>query len=173
MHYDDISAVQAIEQQIFPAPWPRNAYASELSQNRNAQYITLRRDDEIVGYAGLWKVVNEAHVTTIGVRSEDHGKGYGRGLFASLILHAYALEAHWMTLEVRPSNMPAITLYESFNFKVIGRRRGYYTDSGEDAIVMWSGLLHAPQFKANFARRDEGLTVSGLGTLPSPGYPAG
>ena len=99
MRHQDIPTVQAIEREIFLSPWPRNAYATELAQNRQASYVVLREDGDLVGYAGLWKVVHEAHVTTIGVRSRDQGKGYGKTLFAALILRSYELGARWMTLE--------------------------------------------------------------------------
>src|SRR5437879_2981375 len=162
MREDDIPAVQTIERDIFPTPWPRNAYHRELSQNRQAQYIVMRQDNEIVGYGGLWKVGDEAHVTTIGVRASDQGRGYGRALFAALIARAYALEARWITLEVRNGNDHAIRLYEAFGFKVIGRRRGYYTDNGEDAIVMWSDSIHAPAFKRNLTRMLAGIDLPGV-----------
>ena len=172
MSAGDISTIQAIEREIFPSPWPRNAYASELTQNRQASYIVLRRDQEIVGYGGLWKVQDEAHVTTIGVRAADQGRGYGRALFTALIQRAFHLDARWVTLEVRCSNDRAIALYEQFGFKAIGRRRGYYTDNGEDAIIMWSDSIHAPVFKSRFRAIVESLAIAGMGAPPSEEYPA-
>ena len=65
MRHDDIATVQQIEREIFLSPWPRNAYASELSQNRQAFYLVLRQGGVIIGYAGVWRVAHEAHVTTI------------------------------------------------------------------------------------------------------------
>lgn len=166
MNLDDIAAVRVIERQVFPTPWPRNAYSTELSQNRNASYVVLRRDQEVIGYAGVWQVGSECHVTTIGVRAADQGRGYGKALFIALLTRAYAMRAQWMTLEVRAANTGAILLYESFGFKTIGRRRGYYTDDGEDALVMWSDSLHAPRFKSLLRTRADGVGVDGLGVLP-------
>ena len=151
MREDDIPEVQAIERQIFPTPWPRNAY-----------YLVLRRDEEIVGYAGLWKMSDEAHITTVGVRANQQGKGYGHALMAALIQRAYQLGSRWLTLEVRPSNDVAVRLYEKFGFKVIGRRRGYYTDNNEDAIVMWSDSIQAPGFKKRFNEILQTLEIEGL-----------
>jgi [ribosomal protein S18]-alanine N-acetyltransferase len=171
MRYDDISSVQAIERDIFPSPWPRNAYAAELSQNRQASYIVLRHDGQLVGYAGIWRVAHEAHVTTIGVRAKDQGKGYGKALFAALLQRAYAMNAHWVTLEVRSTNDTAMRLYERFLFRAIGRRRGYYTDNGEDAVIMWSDSIHAPLFKRNFAQILSGIDVPGVGGAPPMEFP--
>jgi len=151
MREEDIPEVQAIERQIFPTPWPRNAY-----------YRELHRDEEIVGYAGLWKMSDEAHITTVGVRANQQGKGYGHALMAALIQRAYQLGSRWLTLEVRPSNDVAVRLYEKFGFKVIGRRRGYYTDNNEDAIVMWSDSIQAPGFKKRFNEILQTLEIEGL-----------
>ena len=171
MRHADIPTVQTIEREIFLSPWPRNAYASELSQNRQAHYIVLRQGGEIVGYGGLWKVVHEAHVTTVGIRARDQGRGYGTALFAALVQRSYELGARWMTLEVRASNERAIRLYERFGFLSIGRRRGYYTDNGEDAVIMWSDSLHAPAFKRRFTELLAGVEVAGIGGPPHPEYP--
>lgn len=171
MREDDIPLVQAIEREVFLTPWPKNAYHRELAQNRQASYIVLRQDGQIVGYGGLWKVLDEAHVTTIGVRASDQHKGHGRALLTALIQRAYTLGARWVTLEVRNSNDHAIRLYEAFGFKCIGRRRGYYTDNGEDAIIMWSDSIHAPAFKRNFVQMLGSVDVSGLNGTPLPDYP--
>jgi ribosomal-protein-alanine N-acetyltransferase len=153
----DIPAIQAIEKEIFLTPWPRNAYRRELVQNRLATYIVLRVEDQIAGYAGLWRMRDEAHVTTVGVRKRDQGKGYGEALMLALIEQAYIADAKWVTLEVRASNHGAMALYEKLGFKIIGRRRGYYTDDGEDAIVMWSDSLQAPAFLERFHRLRDAL----------------
>jgi len=167
----DIPAVQAIEREIFLSPWPRNAYASELTQNRQAHYIVLRDGAEIIGYGGLWKVVHESHITTVGVRAQSQHQGYGTALFAALIQRSYELGARWITLEVRAGNAHAIRLYERFGFRAIGRRRGYYTDNGEDAVIMWSDSLHAPSFKRRFADILRGIDIVGMGPPPAPDYP--
>ncbi|MFN2463421.1 MAG: ribosomal protein S18-alanine N-acetyltransferase [Candidatus Dormibacteria bacterium] len=150
MRLEDIPAIQEIEREVFLTPWPRNAYRRELVQNRMASYLVIRDGDEIVGYAGLWKMHDEAHVTTIGVRRRDQGRGFGLALMLALIDRAFAIEARWVTLEVRASNYGAMALYEKLGFKVIGRRRGYYTDDGEDAVVMWSDSLMAPAFQQRY-----------------------
>ena len=159
MNEADVPAVQVIEREIFSTPWPRNAYFRELASRHSAHYITLKREGEsgvapptgdIVGYAGMWRMYDEAHVTTIGVRQDLQHQGYGRILFAALVQAAYDMGAKWVTLEVRTSNDNAMRMYENFSFKVIGRRKGYYTDNGEDAIVMWSDSIYAPRFRKAF-----------------------
>ena len=171
MQTDDIAVVQAIERDIFPSPWPKNAYAMELAQNRQAYYVVLRDSGEIIGYGGLWRMAHEAHVTTIGVRADRQHQGFGTVLFAALVQRSYELGARWITLEVRASNDHAINLYERFGFTAIGRRRGYYTDNGEDAVIMWSDQIHAPRFKTHYTELLRSIDVPGVGKAPSPEYP--
>jgi ribosomal-protein-alanine N-acetyltransferase len=162
MRESDVATVQEIEREIFTTPWPRNAYYRELASRSSAHYVVLRQegltdapprfhapelDATIVGYGGMWRMYDEAHVTTIGVRRDLHHQGYGRILFAGLVQAAYDMGAKWVTLEVRTTNDNAMHMYEGFGFKVIGRRKGYYTDNGEDAIVMWSDSIHSPRFR--------------------------
>ena len=165
MREGDIATVQEIEREIFATPWPRNAYYRELASRSSAHYVILRQegvvekpegffaeglDPSIIGYGGMWRMYDEAHVTTIGVRRDQQRGGYGRIVFAALVQAAYDLGAKWITLEVRTSNENAQRMYENFGFKVIGRRRGYYTDNGEDAIVMWSDSIYSPRFRKAF-----------------------
>src|SRR3977135_745068 len=99
----DVPTVQEIERHIFTTPWPRNAYYRELSSRNTAYSIVLRREhddgSEIVGYGGMWRMYDEAHVTTIGVRRDLHHGGYGRILFAGLVQAAYDMCAHVVTLD--------------------------------------------------------------------------
>lgn len=171
MQIQDIPDVRAIEIEVFPSPWPGNAYHRELTGNRSAHYQCLWREDQIAAYGGLWVVGEEAHVTTIGVRRSEQGQGVGRTMFCALVNRAYELGANFISLEVRPSNEVAIHLYDSFGFRILGRRRGYYTDNGEDALVMWSDLIHAPHFKAHFLQVAGALEAEGLGPLPDLGWP--
>jgi ribosomal-protein-alanine N-acetyltransferase len=176
MREADVPAVQEIERRIFTTPWPRNAYYRELASRNSAYYIVLRRETDqgpvIIGYGGMWRMYDEAHVTTIGVREDLQHQGYGRIVFAGLVQAAYDLGAKWVTLEVRASNANAIRMYEGYGFKVIGRRKGYYTDNGEDAIVMWSDSIYAPTFRRTFQRNLDRIEadVRGLRRQP-PGGP--
>ncbi|MDQ6743128.1 MAG: ribosomal protein S18-alanine N-acetyltransferase [Candidatus Dormibacteraeota bacterium] len=163
MREADVPTVQEIERRIFSTPWPRNAYYRELSSRNSAYYVVLHRETdrgvETVGYGGMWRMYDEAHVTTIGVRHDAQHQGYGRIIFAGLVQAAYDMGAKWVTLEVRASNDNAMRMYENFGFKVIGRRKGYYTDNGEDAIVMWSDSIYSPRFRKAFEANLERIEV--------------
>ena len=179
MKEGDVATVQEIEREIFVTPWPRNAYYRELASRSSAHYVVLRQegivesppghmsssdfDPTIVGYGGMWRMYDEAHVTTIGVRRDLQHRGYGRILFAGLIQAAYDMGAKWVTLEVRTSNENAMHMYEAFSFKVIGRRKGYYTDNGEDAIVMWSDSIHSPRFRRAYEASLERIEAEVIG----------
>jgi len=95
----------------------------------------------IIGFAGMWNLYDEAHVTTIGVRPEHRGRGLGELLFIAMIDEAIRRRVNWVTLEVRVSNVSAQALYQKYGFTVQGRRPRYYSDNNEDALIMWSASL--------------------------------
>jgi len=141
MTLDDIDAVQEVERSSFPVPWPANAFRHELTQNRNARYVVARSGDGIVGYAGLWLMVDEAHITTFAVHPDHRRLRIGERLLQRLFEIAVAMSAEWLTLEVRASNLPAQRLYEKYGFRRAGVRRRYYSDNNEDALIMWTERL--------------------------------
>lgn len=136
MRSDDVAAVHDIERLSFSTPWPAHAFEQELRGNRLARYVVARVADRPVGFGGLWLMVDEAHITTIGVHPDWRRQGIGRQLVLALADLAIAIGARRMTLEVRASNEAAQALYRDFGFEVAGRRPRYYTDDGEDALVM-------------------------------------
>lgn len=145
----DLPAVCAIEQDSFASPWPRNAYESELAHNRSAVYVVARSEmGAVVGYAGMWVIFDEAHVTTLAVDLLHRRAGIGSRLLLALIDAAVARGARWLTLEVRPSNTDALALYRKFGLREVALRRRYYSDNGEDAVVMWTGNLRDPEAQA-------------------------
>ncbi len=107
-------------------------------------------ENRIVGFAGMWIVCDEAHITTIGVAPEYRGQGLGEWLLVHLIEEAIARHARWLTLEVRVSNEPAQTLYRKYGFSVQGTRKRYYSDDNEDAYIMWSPSLREQEYVARF-----------------------
>ena len=141
MTVDDLGAVQEIEGESFTTPWPPHAYRSELETNRLAHYIVARYDDQLVGFAGMWLMVDEAHITTFAVRKTWRRQGVGERLLLALLDLAQARGAHEATLEVRPSNHPARRLYEKYGFALVGVRRRYYSDDNEDALILTTAAL--------------------------------
>jgi len=152
MKLEDISRVVEIERESFNTPWPRDAYTHELTENRLAAYLVARTDGDIVGYAGMWVILDEAHITTIAVDPAFRGQHIGERLLVGLIDAALGRGARWMTLEVRKSNATAQTLYKKYGFREIGARKGYYSDNREDAIVMWSGNLQERDYQHRLAK---------------------
>ena len=148
MTLDDVNAAHEIESLSFATPWPAYAFEQELRGNRLARYLVARSADALVGFAGIWMMVDDAHVTTISVHPEWRRRGVGRQLMRGLAELAVTLGARRLTLEVRPSNAGAQNLYREFGFEVVGRRPGYYSDDGEDALVMTTPDLDAPEMRA-------------------------
>ena len=111
----------------------------------------------IVGYAGIWVMTDEAHITTIASHPEARGQGVGEFLLVALIHRAMAIGARWMTLEVRASNAVAQNLYRKYTFKEMGVRRRYYSDNGEDALVMWTDALDSESFQTALDRNEPRL----------------
>ncbi len=141
MKLRDLDEVLEVEQQCFTTPWSRYAFICELRDNRFSHYIVARHDDSIIGYGGLWIVLDEAHVTNVGIIPEYRGRGIGETLMRTLIEIAKSNGAKQMTLEVRKSNYVAQNLYSKLGFEPRGIRRGYYIDDKEDAVIMWKDLF--------------------------------
>ncbi|MBI2782047.1 MAG: ribosomal protein S18-alanine N-acetyltransferase [Chloroflexi bacterium] len=151
MTFEDLPAVHAIEKASFAVPWPSDAYRSELTTNRLASYIVARAEDAIVGFAGLWVMVDEAHVTTFAVDPRWRRRGVGERLLLALLDLAVARRAREATLEVRLSNMPARRLYEKYGFRPVGIRPRYYSDNGEDALIMTTEPLESSAVRDRLA----------------------
>jgi [ribosomal protein S18]-alanine N-acetyltransferase len=153
MKVEDLPAIHVIERESFSTPWPPQAYRQELEHNRLAHYIVARCGDEVVGFAGMWLLVDEAHVTTFATRAGWRRHGIGARLLLALLDLAVARGAHEATLEVRPSNLPARHLYERYGFKVVGLRPRYYSDNNEDALIMTTEPLDTPSMRELIAAR--------------------
>jgi len=137
---EDAEAVANIERESFPTPWSREDFWREAS-NDFACYIVALDDAEIIGFGGCWISFEEAQVTNIALPPVQRGRGLGKALMARLMRAAAARGAERMTLEVRPSNTPALRLYEGLGFAAVGIRKKYYQDNDEDAILMWHTKL--------------------------------
>jgi ribosomal-protein-alanine N-acetyltransferase len=140
MRAEDLDEVLSIERASFSMPWSRGAFLYELQQNRVARCRVMREDGVIVGYLCVWEIADEIHITNVAVHPAHRRQGIARALLSGVLIEARARDLRLIVLEVRPSNREAIGLYESFGFRVTGRRRGYYYDTGEDALVMEARL---------------------------------
>ncbi|AQQ52155.1 ribosomal protein S18-alanine N-acetyltransferase [Planococcus lenghuensis] len=133
----DIGQVYAIELQSFTIPWTRDAFYHEVFYNDNALYLVAEADKRVVGYCGMWLILDEAHITNVAILPQERGKKLGEGLMRAAIQAAKEQGARHMTLEVRVSNETAQNLYRKLGFIEGGVRKRYYTDNYEDALVMW------------------------------------
>lgn len=151
---DDVPAVAELERLCFTSHWTESAFLSELG-NRAAYYNVALCGDLVVGYAGMWCIMDEAHITSLGVRADWRRQGIGERLLLDLLVEADRRYARRATLEVRRSNEAAIRLYEKYGFRAAAIRRGYYTDTNEDALILWIDDLHSPAIRAIMRRRVE------------------
>lgn len=141
MRLDHLDEVLAIENDSFPTPWLRHAFVYEILHNNVADYVVALNNEKVVGYCGMWIIVDEAHITNLAVRHDLRNKKIGSLLMKEMMRRAAQNGVKKMTLEVRPSNLAARHLYEKLGFKQFGLRRCYYMDNNEDAIIMWNHRL--------------------------------
>jgi ribosomal-protein-alanine N-acetyltransferase len=140
MQLDDIPDVLAIEHEAFTLPWTEEAFRNELTMNHFAKYMIMELNGQAIGYAGMWTIMDEAHITNIAVLEAYRGRKLGDKLLDELMQTAAYLGMDRMTLEVRVTNRIAQGLYEKKGFKPAGVRKGYYSDNNEDAVIMWADL---------------------------------
>jgi len=137
MERKDVSRVHEIECTCFRSPWSRLALMGEL-RNEVAHYLVMEVDGVICGYGGMWLLFEEAHVTNVAIMPEYRQSGRGRRLMLAMMLHAVKRGAEKMTLEVREGNTVAQQLYARLDFQQNGFRSGYYSDTGEGAMILWN-----------------------------------
>ena len=140
MRRADLDRVVEIERDSFAMPWSRGAFLYEIEQNRAARCWVCRGDGLIIGYLCLWEIADEIHITNVAVDRAQRRRGIGRFLLTQTLENARRRGVRTVFLEVRPTNTEARGLYEALGFHVIGRRKGYYFDTGEDALVMEAEL---------------------------------
>jgi len=143
-----LRAVLRIEAQVYPRPWSHSLFVSELALRSTRAYFVAKAGRDIVGYAGLMMSMSDGHVTTIAVDPSHHREGVGTRLLLALAREAIARDATALTLEVRLSNHGAQEMYKRFGFRPVGVRKGYYADTGEDALVMWAYDVREPAYAA-------------------------
>lgn len=136
----DLDEVLAIERASFPTPWSRESFLFEIEENPFAWNVVLREGRRVVAYACLWVVDLELKINNIAVHPGARRRGFGRRLLREVLERGRARGCVEAALEVRPSNDAARELYRSFGFRDVGRRKGYYQDTREDAILMSADL---------------------------------
>jgi ribosomal-protein-alanine N-acetyltransferase len=156
MTLDDVATIVRIERESFTSPWSEEAFRTELTQNLFARYMVMELGGIILGYGGMWIIVDEAHVTNIAVDERYRGRGLGERLLREMMRTAVWLGARRMTLEVRVSNDTAQSLYRKLGFEPSGLRPGYYSDNREDALIMWAELEPGADEAAGTAEFEEG-----------------
>lgn len=139
MTIDDVDEVYIVEEDCFVDPWSKDSIRKELKNNL-ARYLVAQLDNKIVGYVGVWFVVDEGHITNVAVHSDYRGKKIGDRLVKEMVELCKENNLIAMTLEVRASNTVAQNLYRKYGFKMGGIRKEYYSDNKEDAIIMWNQL---------------------------------
>jgi ribosomal-protein-alanine N-acetyltransferase len=161
-----LRSVLRIEGQVYPRPWTLTLFLGELALHTNRYYVVARVDGQVVGYAGLMNSLDEAHVTNIAVDPAWQRHQVGSRLLLNLTRAARARGARHMTLEVRLSNRPAQEMYRRFGYETEGVRKGYYAETGEDALIMWVHDIGSPPYAerlSSIASGIEGDTIDETG----------
>jgi ribosomal-protein-alanine N-acetyltransferase len=138
MREEDLPAVRAIEGLSFSNPWSDNTFRGEIQNTPvSSPLVVVRRPgDEVVGYIIYWQIRDDVQVNNIAVHPECRGLGLAEAMMRYAVARVRAAGAEFMTLEVRPSNVAAVSLYKKLGFEVLGTRKNYYTKPDEDALVL-------------------------------------
>jgi ribosomal-protein-alanine N-acetyltransferase len=159
-----LRGVMAIERQVYPRPWSPNLFLSEMGDMRNRTYLVAKLGRDVVGYGGVMSYGDEAHITTIAVDPMHHRRKIGTRLMHELVSEGIRLGARAVSLEVRVSNVGAQGLYRRFGFRPVGIKKGYYQETGEDALVMWADDIRAREYRVML---DRILAAANGGTDPA------
>jgi ribosomal-protein-alanine N-acetyltransferase len=168
----DLPSVHEIERRSFSTPWPSHAYRTELETNRLAHYRVVRVDRRVVAYAGIWLMVDEAHITTFAVDPAWRRRHVGEALLMAMMDLAIERGAREATLEVRLTNLAARRLYEKYGFRPVGIRPRYYSDNNEDALIMTTEALSGERMRDRLERLRMALEAAPA-PEPPPGWSAG
>lgn len=133
----DAQQMAALDKICFTVPWSLESFEQELTVNDKAIYIVAEIDGQLAGYAGMWQILDEGHITNVAVSPEHRRQGIAAAVLNTLIVEGGRRGISAFTLEVRASNMAAQELYRGFGFQTAGIRPGYYEDNKEAALIMW------------------------------------
>lgn len=156
MQDGDVEFVAELDKKCFPTPWTVSAYYTEV-HNTSAYYIVARCDGRIVGFAGMWLIMDESHITTIGVDPDFRGKKIGERMLVHILDESVHRGARRATLEVRRHNLIAQRLYTKYGFRTVALRKGYYANNNEDACIMWIDDMWNAEFLKNLREHKESL----------------
>jgi [ribosomal protein S18]-alanine N-acetyltransferase len=137
MKEEHLDGVMVVENLSFRIPWSRNSFLEELTTNELAIYSVAISESQVIGYGGLWRIFDEGHITNIAVHPEFRRCGVASRIMDKILNMCDENNIKSLTLEVRRSNSAAQKLYSKYGFKIEGARKGYYSDTGEDALIMW------------------------------------
>ncbi|MCD7879696.1 MAG: ribosomal protein S18-alanine N-acetyltransferase [Candidatus Gastranaerophilales bacterium] len=153
MQTHDVDEVFSLEELVHPNHhWSKDSFYNELA-NQLAHYYCIKDEkNKILGYIGFWQILEESHITTLAVHPEYRNIQLAQILMIQLISDCYRDKVKYITLEVRESNIAAISLYEKFLFESIGMRKNYYQDNGENALIMFTQNIWYDTFKDNFKK---------------------
>jgi len=152
-----LRGVLRIEQQVYPRPWTFGLFLGEISQRASRVYLVARVGTEVVGYAGMFRAIDDGHITTIAVDPAWQRHGIATRMLLVLARAAVERGCRNLTLEVRMSNSGAQALYERFGFVPAGVRKGYYPETGEDALVMWANDVDTETYAARMREIESGV----------------
>ncbi len=154
----EIDAIFILDRICFGGLWSIDSYRRELShENSHFLAVTVDRSlasetEGIIGFGCFWAILDEAHITLLGIHPHYRGRGLGQLLLCALLERAREIEMARATLEVRESNHSAIHIYEKYGFQSVGRRKKYYQDTNEDGLIMWRGGIQHPHFPQELNR---------------------
>ena len=179
MRLSDIPEVTAIDRMAFDPAWSARSYQYEITESHYSHMVVLEHADDkplsnwrrimgnfgvipdyettVVGYGGLWRIIDEAHISTIATHPNVRGRGWGEILLAGMLRRALTLDAAYVVLEVRVSNTVAQNLYHKYGFEVVGTKPNYYHSNNEDAYDMRLEMTTIPNYRATFEARFQEL----------------
>ncbi len=140
MTTDDLDAVHELERESFPSPWSRSAFEWQLIKNKTGYASVIIHSGRLLGYLLADQVLDECHITNVAVRSKHRKQGLATLLLTAVLEWAKQNDVHIVYLEVRRSNVAALSLYLKHQFQVIGVREKYYPKEKEDALIMARGI---------------------------------
>lgn len=152
---ESVDCILSLDQLCFDGIWSKDGYLREMDSPNSSLLLLWLTEKELppimIGIGCLWSIVEEAHITLLGIHPEYQGQGLGTFLFYRLLQDAVDRGLERATLEVKSTNQTAINLYQKFGFKIAGRRNNYYSKTGEDALILWLNNLNKPDFPQKLA----------------------